>query len=318
MERNKFVRLPDLGRLMAHGIAYLCHKNFLIVKSTIPFHQTILRFWNQLPLLLRAGISGFLVSTIGVSFWAADLQLIPLPWAIVAMLIPLWWYLKFFSGSGRPGQYAKIRRIRFRAVKLTSKAWAWGLAGGILFVVVVQASFVLTFRIIRMPPAFDSGYPIIDTLPVWLAWLTIIMASVVAGICEETGFRGYMQVPIENRYGSTLSILFVSVIFSLIHLTKVWAVPIIPNIFFASVLLGILAVRTNSLLPGIIGHSILDVFDYSFWWTHFSGKWERQTIFRTGPDMHFLFWCLIFFGGLGGFFWSMSKLARDPVKLGDD
>jgi len=102
-------------------------------------------------------------------------------------------------------------------------------------------------------------------MPLWVAFAVLIMASIVAGICEETGYRGYLQVPLEKKYGPTTSIIITSIIFMLIHLSHSWASPILPHIFFASVFLGILAYKTGSLIPGIIGHSILDIFNYSVW-----------------------------------------------------
>jgi membrane protease YdiL (CAAX protease family) len=150
----------------------------------------------------------------------------------------------------------------------------------------------------------------LDSMPVWVAWAIITMSSIVAGICEETGFRGYMQVPLEKRYGPAKAIIPTSILFALIHLSHSWALPILPHIFFASVLLGILAYRSGSLIPGIIGHSILDIFDYSVWWSDLTGKFERQTIFRTGVDFHFVIWVLIFLIALLGFFRVLRKMKN--------
>src|SRR5258708_1934399 len=151
------------------------------------------------------------------------------------------------------------------------------------------ASFVITFRIIDFPAKeFTADYKILDSMPLWVAWVVLIMGSIVAGICEETGFRGYMQVPLEKKYGSSAAIIITSIVFMLIHLSHSWAAPILPHIFFASVLLGILAYKTGSLIPGIIGHSILDIFDYSVWWSDITGGFTKQTIFKTAIYLHFM------------------------------
>lgn len=147
----------------------------------------------------------------------------------------------------------------------------------------------------------------------WIAWVILIMSSVVAGICEETGYRGYLQVPLEKKYGPTSAIIVSSIVFTSVHLSKAWALPILPNIFFASVLLGILAYRSGSLIPGIIGHSILDIFDYSIWWTNLTGGFKKQTIFKTGVDEHFVIWTLIFVLGLFVFFKSIEGLKKHTV-----
>jgi membrane protease YdiL (CAAX protease family) len=53
-----------------------------------------------------------------------------------------------------------------------------------------------------------------------LKWIAVVMSATSAGICEETGFRGYMQQPIEQRHGAVIAILVSSFFFMLLHLTK--------------------------------------------------------------------------------------------------
>src|SRR6266404_4262258 len=151
------------------------------------------------------------------------------------MIIALWAYLKFFSGSWGPEKNRETRKIKFRATKLSPVTWRWGIIAAILFVIIVQASFVITFRIIDFPAAkFTADYKTLDNMPLWVAWVVVVMSSIVAGICEETGFRGYMQAPLEKKYGASAGIVITSVIFTLIHLSHSWASPILPHIFFAS------------------------------------------------------------------------------------
>jgi membrane protease YdiL (CAAX protease family) len=266
--------------------------------------------WNKVPVMIKSIVTGFLVSTIGIALWTADITIFGItPWSIVLMLVPLWLYWKFFNGYSWPKSNIESRRINFRNVHSSRKIWIWGLLGGLLFVAIIQASFVITFRLIPLPDSFSSQYPIIETLPTSVAWMAIFMSSLVAGICEETGFRGYMQVPLEKRYGPMVAIVVVSIVFCLIHLDRSWALSVIPVIFCASVLLGILAYKTQSLIFGIIGHTILDVFDYSFWWTKILGKFEWETVFVSGIDMHFILWCLIFVTAVTGFFVSMFRVS---------
>lgn len=269
----------------------------------------MLRMWNGLPLIIRAILSGCAVSSIGIGIWGALFSGFKSPWAILPMIIVLWAFWKFFSGTWGNGNSAAARKEYFRLTRLKPSVWKWGLAGAILFVVIVQASFVITFRLIEFPAAkFTADYKVLDSFPLWAAWALLIMGSIVAGICEETGFRGYMQAPMEKKYGPAIGIMLTSVVFTLIHLGHTWAAPILPHIFFASVLLGILAYRSGSLIPGIIGHSILDVFDYSVWWTDITGGFTKQTIFKTGVDIHFIVWIMVLLFALYGFFRVIGKL----------
>jgi membrane protease YdiL (CAAX protease family) len=271
--------------------------------------------WNKIPLIIRSVFTGFVVSSVGIAIWSLLLPTIAPPWSIFPMVIALWAYLKFFSGSWGSKKSMETRRIRFRATKLRSITWRWGLVAAILFVVIVQASFVITFRLMTFPAErFTADYKILDRMPLWIAWVALIMGSVVAGICEETGFRGYMQQPLEKKYGPGVAIIITSFIFMLVHLSHSWALPILPHIFFASVLLGILAYKSGSLIPGIIGHSILDIFDYSVWWSDITGGFQKQTIFKTGIDLHFVVWCLVLLLALFIFFRSVRRLRpKEPA-----
>jgi len=253
--------------------------------------------WNRLPLILRSVLTGFMVSSIGIAIWTLMLLKIAAPWSVLPMIIALWAYLKFFSG-GR------------RATKISPSVWRRSITAALLFVIIVQASFVITFRLVDFPAEkFIADYKILDSMPLWIAFTVIIMRSIVAGICEETGFRGYMQAPLEKKYGPSGAIIITSVIFMLIHLNHSWAFPILPHIFFASVLLGIIAYKTGSLIPGIVGHSILDIFDYSVWWSNITGGFHMQTIFKTGIDVHFIVWNMVFIFALFVFFRLMRQIS---------
>ncbi len=268
-----------------------------------------------MPLVVRAVLSGCLVSSVGIFTWGILFSSFLVPWVIFPMIVVLWVFWRIFSGNWGSKRSAEIRKEHFRLTRLKPAVWKWGLAGAILFVVIVQTSFVITFRMITFPAArFTADYKALDNFSAWAAWAILIMSSIVAGICEETGFRGYMQVPLEKKYGPVVAITLTSLIFTLIHLSRTWALPILPHIFFASVLLGILAYKCGSLIPGIIGHSILDVFDYSIWWTDLTGGFTRQTIFKTGVDLHFIVWVLIFLLALFGFLRVMRRLNNDQVS----
>src|ERR1700722_4793791 len=272
-------------------------------------------WWNRLPLVLRAVLTGFLVSSVGISLWSLMLTILPGAWPILPMIAMLWLFWKFFSGGFNSGKGSNIPKKKLRLTKLHPPPRKWGLIAAALFVIIVQASFVVTFRLVDFPTAkFTADYKQLDTFPPWQAWALLVMGSIVAGICEETGFRGYLQAPLEKKYGPLTAIAITSFVFMLVHLSHSWAYPILPHIFFASVLLGLLAYHTGSLIPGIIGHAILDVFDYSVWWTDLTGGFQKQTIFKTGIDLHFVIWVLIFAAALFGFFKVLIKL-KDTAHI---
>jgi membrane protease YdiL (CAAX protease family) len=219
----------------------------------------------------------------------------------------LWLYWKYFSGSWWPGATAEARSKSFRAVKLSAAVWKWGIVGAFLFVVVFQSAAVLTFRLVEFPTEASADYGL-GVLPAWEAWLTIIMASLVAGVCEEIGFRGYMQVPLEERYGPAAGIAIVSIWFTVFHLNQAWARPVLLQIFAASVLFGILAHASGSLIPSVVGHTIMDLLNFSFWWTDLGGDFELQTIAVTGIDPLFVAAALGLVASLALFLWVSRRM----------
>jgi membrane protease YdiL (CAAX protease family) len=267
----------------------------------------IIRFWQRMPVLIRAIVSGAFVQTTGVGAWLLCLAVLPAPWSVVVMGGILWLYWKYFSGSWWPRATAEARRNNFRGVNISAAVWKWGLVGAFLFVVIFQSAAVLTFRLVEFPAEASADYGL-DSLPLWEAWITIVMASLVAGICEEIGFRGYMQVPLEERYGPVIGIAIVSIMFTVFHLHQAWAQPVLIQIFGISVLYGILAYASGSLIPSIISHIIMDLFNFSFWWTDLAGNIELQTIAVTGIDLLLITAVLIFVASFAFFFWVIRKM----------
>lgn len=277
-------------------------------KQTQSSDSPIIRFWQRIPVLVRAIVSGVFVTFVGVGVSLLCLAVIPAPWSAIAMGGVLWLYWKYFSGSWWPRSTAEARSKNFRAVKLSADVWKWGLVGVFLFVVILQSATVLTFRLIEFPAEASADYGL-DALPVWEAWIIIIMASLVAGICEETGFRGYMQVPLEKRYSPVAGIVIASMMFTVLHLGQAWAGPILFQIFAIGTLFGILAYTSGSLIPSIIGHTIMDVFNFAFWWTDLGGNIEIQTIAVTGIDSLFITAVIFFVASLALFFWWARKMV---------
>lgn len=276
-------------------------------KQTQSSNSPVIRFWQRIPVLIRAIVSGFFVTIAGTEVWLLCLAVIPAPWSVIAMGGYLWFYWKYFNGSWWPRSTAEARSKNFRAIKLSADVWKWGLAGAFLYVAVSQSTVVLTLRLFEIPAEASADYGL-DALPVWEAWILIIMASLVAGICEETGFRGYMQVPLEERYGPVAGITIVSILFTVYHLNQAWAGPVLLQIFALGVLFGILAYASGSLIPSIIGHTIMDIFNFAFWWTDLGGDFKLQTIAVTGIDPLFITAVIVFAASLALFFWVARKM----------
>src|SRR3984957_11174594 len=195
--------------------------------------------WAKLAISLRAVVSGLFLAVISLNVWPVLLAILPLPLAAAAeaafLLSFLWWV----AGGGPPDSTKSDRAASFRSGKLSVMRWVWGLCAALFFAVTVHASIVLLFRVVPFPvAAFRNGYDLSFIHSQFLKWTAILISAVSAGICEEIGFRGYMQQPIEQRSGVLPAVLISSLFFMAVHLTKAWAtLGMIPIVFGAGLLL---------------------------------------------------------------------------------
>ena len=100
------------------------------------------------------------------------------------------------------------RATAFRRFRLSPTQWFWGAIAAFFFAATVHVSIVLLFRSVPFPTTvFRHGYDLSFIPTLRLKWLAVVVSATSAGICEETGFRGYMQRPIEQRHGAPISIV---------------------------------------------------------------------------------------------------------------
>ncbi len=266
--------------------------------------------WAKLPVSLRAIISGLLIALIAANVWPLLLLNLGVPVAAVIEIIFLALYLWWAAGGGPPGAMQAARAQAFRRGTLSHAQWIWGLIAALFFAATIHASIVLLFRFMPFPAAaFRHGYDFsfIPSLP--LKWLAVVISAISAGICEETGFRGYMQRPIEQRHGPPAAIFISSLLFMALHLTKAWStLGMVPIVFGAGVLLGLLAWVAQSLIPGMIGHVIMDIGLFAYWWTGIAGNFTARPITETGLDQPFLSACAAFAGSLVIVLLAISRL----------
>jgi membrane protease YdiL (CAAX protease family) len=282
-------------------------------KRASPPDSAALRLWQRIPLVIRAIAVGFIVfALVGQVARILVLSLIPAPWSIAVMGGVLWVYCKYFSGSWWPKSTQEARRDRFRATRVARSIWTWSLFAAMLGVVVVEAGFVVTFRVVEFPAeAWSAGYNL-SAAPLWMSWLLVVTVALVAGITEEVGFRGYMQVPLEKRYGPEAAITIVSIVFVIMHLNQAWAPPVLIHLFVMSVLWGILAYASGSLIPGMISHTVADVCNFAYWWTDVAGTFDKRPIAETGIDAHFIVWAVILVSSVALFLWAARKAL--PIR----
>lgn len=276
------------------------------------------KFLDKIPLPVKAVITGLAVFAIGSYPALAAINFIPFPFSLLGLGLVLFLYLKFFSGrwGAKESASVKFRTNNFRSIKLSKEVWTWGITAALLLVAVQQSLFVVIFRLFEYKPEVMITFQLGD-YPSAFLWLVFISSALIAGISEEVGFRGYMQIPLEAKYKPWIANVIVSVIFLVFHLNQGWAQPsLFGALFVLSFLFGMLAITTGSLIPSIIAHFVTDIFNFSYWWSDLAGKFSHRPISETGIDPHFIVWLVIFLSSLGIFLLVIKKLRKESAIPG--
>lgn len=124
--------------------------------------------------------------------------------------------------------------------------------------------------------------------------LWVAMSAIVAGVVEETSFRGYLQRPIERRHGPVIAILVTGTLFGFVHLTHPEVgVVLLPFYLSVAAVYGTLAHLTDSTFPGMALHAGGNMFSAFGLFARGRSEWQlsaapQPLIWQTGPDA--VFW----------------------------
>jgi membrane protease YdiL (CAAX protease family) len=95
------------------------------------------------------------------------------------------------------------------------------------------------------------------------AWPGLVMAGIVAGTVEEIAFRGFMQGTLERRFGIVPAILISGFVWALFHTNHSYfgeeALTWFGIFLSIAAMLGTIAHRTDSVIPGIAVHCGFDI-----------------------------------------------------------
>jgi membrane protease YdiL (CAAX protease family) len=193
-----------------------------------------------------------------------------LPWAAGAMAVYLIALMLWLNGVGPPRASATTRRelLRLWPPQRADERRVDGLSTTAL-VLLLAALTVVWIGIGRLTPVPDlSAYP--TTI---YRWSLFVMSPVVAGVIEEAAFRGYMQRGLE-RVDPRNAVWMTSLVFVVSHITHGLDALFFlgPGIFAASMLYGYLALRTGTILPGMVIHVIGDLAYTYFGVLHGNGE----------------------------------------------
>jgi membrane protease YdiL (CAAX protease family) len=229
----------------------------------------VVRAWRKIPVLIRAVLGGLLVQVVGfvilVSILPLNLRLLPeVPWALLPLGVALWAYWSYFGGRGWPGGTAETRRHLRRSHPVPRGRRAALVVAGSLFSSTVILIAVLQYALRELPPEALGLVTGLAGLPVWTSVPLALGAAFFVGVGEELSFRGYMQVPIEDRHGPWLGLTVPALVFALAHGLDPLVLPVF---FMVSIGWSYLAWSVNSIRPGIVFHTLVD--SVGFLWAIF-------------------------------------------------
>lgn len=219
-------------------------------------------FWYKIPVVIRSIFSGLLVVFSGIIPWAilfeANLKTSPsIPWSVIVCIIYLYYWNRFLMGK-TVGVYQQSRIDRYRRLTSESKNKIKVFVIGCLISLTSLLLMIWVYWYFQIPIEKMSVQNInFITLIIYFA-----MASFVAGLCEEVGFRGYMQQPIEVKHDGLVAIAVSTLLFALLHLGNDDAIYLMPFYIFNGAFLGVLAWRTQSLRLSIVFHIGINFTSY--------------------------------------------------------
>jgi len=221
-------------------------------------------------LILRAVLLGVAVVLAGTIprniFFALNLRYFAnTAWAVPVTGIYLWFFWKYLKGSDD-------RRRLLRANSLAAHVWLWALTTGLLGIVALVLALNLANRFVALP---EQHLPLLAGVPRSTVLLLLLAAAPIAGLIEESAFRGYMQGPIERRCGLPVAILITGTMFALVHLDFT---PILwPYYVAVAALYGVVTSRTNSILPAMLLHTLGNTYSNLDLWLHGKAEWQAPS-----------------------------------------
>jgi membrane protease YdiL (CAAX protease family) len=231
------------------------------------------------------------------------------PWAVPVSAAFLWLFWRYLDGAGPPESTAQQRRASLRANRISVKAWIWSLIAGVLGIVALVLALRVANRLVVLP---QQQVPDLSHIPRLTVWPLLLMGAPIAGVVEEAAFRGYMQGPIERRYGLTIAILITGTMFAVAHLDFT---PILwPYYVAVAAIYGTVTYLTNSVLPVILLHTCGNIYSNSVLLVTGQAEWQAAAspaapIWRTGADRPFWISVIALILVATAMVWAYFKLA---------
>ena len=236
-----------------------------VIRSSEKYRQIDVP-WSTRDILLASGavVSAVIVTIVVASLllrlagvdddWLSEGNLLgfPAPLALAVLLEAFFLgAVYFFAGMKRA---ATIQQLGFlppqgrKPYLLAVGAW---IAGIVVLVAWSLLTEIIGIDLLRIPAPANE---LVDYSGIRLAF-SIIVVGLFGPFCEEVFFRGFALPVFARRYGLWGGIFISAALFSAFHFSIGALVPI----FIFGIVLAWLYVRTRSIYPSIVAHSVQNI-----------------------------------------------------------
>jgi membrane protease YdiL (CAAX protease family) len=153
-----------------------------------------------------------------------------------------------------------IRAHGHRVIDLLGRRWrsaSEGLSNFVLAIAIVTLVRFCGRLLYRIVGGWASSTGFLLPATAWESALWIAV-SMVAGICEELVYRGYLQ---RQLWGLTrslpLALVLQSLVFAVGHVYQGWKPAFVTAIY--GLIFGLVAAWRRSVIPGAIAHAVVDI-----------------------------------------------------------
>ena len=185
----------------------------------------------------------------------------------------------------------------------------------------IVAAIVLTVGLIPLTDALDRLIQVWIPVPKGLEemlklsfvfhnrfyfWLAFFSATLFAGTFEEMLFRGFLQGTWELYFSAGWAIGISATLFAVVHLNPWWLV----QILILGLLLGYVAFRSKSVIPGIFVHVLNNTVALLF----LKAPDKGENWYSTGPNVHWYWLVLGAILFLAGFVWMKKIWDKNDLE----
>jgi membrane protease YdiL (CAAX protease family) len=246
----------------------------------------IMSLGKRLMSILWAGVLAWLILIVGQRMWVAlvmaNLEVSPkVPWSAAIMALVLWLMWQYLDGRWWPRRTAEARRRNLRAFPVSRQVFAWALVAGAFSTAALSGLWIVFFQISRTPP---NALPDASNYPLLTMIATLVMSSLAAPFSEEAAFRGYAQTILGRSFRVSTAILISSAMFAAAHLTYGLYWTKLSVYFLFGLAAGVGAHLSNSILPGIVVHVMVDLTFFVLVWPRDAA---RRLVTQGGADTWF-------------------------------